>query len=224
MFNFGWRSYEVISGIQKEFRAVQHFYWVTFWFICPLTYFKISTEWAASNINPANYDKCVIMMSIKVHQLYRKHHPAGRLWWWMRLCMSTDGFSNGFYTFSVLSSWGWPLIKSRKVHYIEKQMSHRLTLSDTAGNGWVKVFHSWIHCQNGFSMETRNSTCEGVVLMWILSRLHLRVRLLAVLCPGERDMMYTGLPRKQRVSRKSWPDSLCHNLSWAIKLQCICFS
>ena len=39
--------------------------------------------------------------------------------------------------------------------------------------------------------------------MWILPRLYLRVHFLAVLCPGERDMMYTGLPLKQRVSRKS---------------------
>lgn len=41
-------------------------------------------------------------------------------------------------------------------------------------------------------MQTQNSASEGVVHMWILPRLYLRVHLLAVLCPGERDMMYTA--------------------------------
>lgn len=117
-------------------------------------------------------------------------------------CWETLMMDEAMYVYRWLLKWFLHLLssfvlrvtfnKKQKSHYIEKQMSHGLTLSDTAGNGWVKVFHSWIHCQNGFSMETRNSTCEGVVLMWILSRLQLRVRLLAVLCPGERDVHWAA--------------------------------
>lgn len=103
--------------------------------------------------------------------------------------------------------------KGRTAHYIEKQMSHELTLSDVAGKGWVKVFYSRIHCQNGFSMPTRNSTCEGVVLMWTLPRLHLRVHLFAVVCPGERERCDAHWAASETASQQkvltglsvSWP-------------------
>lgn len=39
----------------------------------------------------------------------------------------------------------------------------------------------------------------------------------------ERETWCTLLTICFRGSPKSWSDSLCHNLSWAIKLQCICF-
>lgn len=108
----------------------------------------------------------------------------------MRLCVCTDSYSEGFYTFlSVLSAYGWSLIETDRP--IEKRNRHcKGSLYQT----WQKptVFDSGTYYQNRPSLEMWDSTRKGLVSMWTLPIWCF----INVLCLGEGKVMHTGMPQK----------------------------